>query len=199
MSAARDLPELIVADAASWRAWLARHHAQADGVLLVLAKAGAVGPTKLTYREALEEALCHGWIDGQLRKRDETTYVRRFTPRRPSSAWSRRNVEIVDRLFQEGRMRPAGVEEVERAKTRGRWQAAYEGQATIDVPRDLAQALAADPQASTMFGNLSARNRYAILYRVQTARRPETRARRIAEFVTMLARGETIYPQRDSR
>ena len=119
MSVARDLPELIVADAAGWRAWLAQHHAQPGGVLLVLAKTGVVEPTNLTYGEAVEEALCHGWIDGQLRKRDETTYYRRFTPRRPSSAWSQRNVEIVDRLFQEGRMSSAGVEAVERAKTRG--------------------------------------------------------------------------------
>lgn len=195
MSVARDLPELIVADAAGWRAWLAQHHAQPAGVLLVLAKTGVVEPTKLTYGEALEEALCYGWIDGQLQKRDETTYYRRFTPRRPNSAWSRRNVEIVDRLFQEGRMSPAGVEEVERAKAQGRWQAAYQGQAKIDVPHDLAQALADDPKASTMFGNLSAQNRYAILYRVETAKRPETRAKRIAKFVTMLARGETIHPQ----
>jgi hypothetical protein len=139
MSIARDLPELIVADAAGWRAWLAQHHAQPGGVRLVLAKTGVVEPTNLTYGEALEEALCHGWIDGQLQKRDETTYYRRFTPRRPSSAWSRRNVEIVDRLFQEGRMSPAGVEAVERAKTQGRF---------------------------------SAQNRYAILYRVETAKRP---------------------------
>ena len=165
----------------------------------MLAKTGVVEPTTLTYGEALEEALCHGWIDGQLRKRDETTYYRRFTPRRPGSAWSRRNVEIVDRLFQEGRMSPAGVEAVERAKAQGRWQAAYQGQAKIDVPHDLALALADDPKASTMFGNLSAQNRYAILYRVETAKRPETRAKRIAKFVAMLARGETIYPQKNSR
>ena len=199
MSVARDLPELIVADAAGWRAWLAQHHAQPGGVLLVFAKTGVVEPTNLTYGEALEEALCHGWIDGQLQRRDETTYYRRFTPRRPGSAWSRRNVEIVDRLFQEGRMNPAGVEAVERAQTQGRWQAAYQGQAKIDVPHDLAQALADDPKASTMFGNLNAQNRYAILYRVETATKPETRAKRIAKFVTMLARGETIYPQKDSR
>ncbi len=199
MSVARDLPELIVADAAGWRAWLARNHARLDGVLLVLARTGVVEPTRLSYGEALEEALCYGWIDGQLRKRDETTYFRRFTPRRPGSAWSRRNVEIVDRLFREGRMSPAGVEEVERAKSQGRWQAAYQGQARIDVPPDLARALADNPEASTMFGNLSARNRYSILYRVETAKKPETRARRIAEFVTMLARGETIHPQKNSR
>ncbi len=195
MPVAGDLPELIVADAAGWRAWLAQHHAQPAGVHLVLAKTGVVEPTTLTYPEALEEALCYGWIDGQLQKRDETTYLRRFTPRRPTSAWSQRNVEIVDRLFREGRMSPAGAREVERAKTQGRWHAAYKGQATIEVPHDLAQALADDPEASAMFGNLSSRNRYAILYRVETAKRPETRAQRIARFVTMLARGETVYPQ----
>ena len=165
----------------------------------MLAKSGFVEPTKLTYGEALEEALCYGWIDGQLQKRDETTYFRRFTPRRPSSVWSRRNVEIVDRLTREGRMNPAGLEEVERAKAQGRWQSAYKGQAKIDVPHDLAQALADDPQAFMMFGSLSAQNRYSILYRVETAKRPETRAKRIATFVTMLARGETIYPQKNPR
>ena len=198
MSVSRDLPELIVADAACWRAWLTEHHAQPTGVLLVLAKKGVIEPTKLTYDEALHEALCHGWIDGQLQKRDETTYCRRFTPRRPSSAWSRRNVEIVERLSKEGRMHPAGVVEVERAKAEGRWQAAYQGQAKIEVPHDLAQALANEPKASTMFENLSAQNRYAILYRVETAKRQETRAKRIEQFVEMLARGETIDRQKNS-
>ncbi|HEX4519020.1 MAG TPA: YdeI/OmpD-associated family protein [Gaiellaceae bacterium] len=198
MSVSRDLPELIVADAAGWRAWLTENHARPTGVFLVLARKGVIEPTKLTYDEALDEALCHGWIDGQLQKRDDMTYRRRFTPRRPGSAWSRRNVELVERLSREGRMHPVGLEEVERAKADGRWQTAYRGQAKIEVPHDLAQALANEPEASAMFENLSAQNRYAILYRVETAKKQETRAKRIEQFVEMLARGETIYPQKNS-
>src|SRR5206468_9070289 len=128
--------ELILRDAAAWRSWLAEHHAEPDGVWLVLAKKGTVEPTSLTYDDALEEALCHGWIDGQVRRRDETTYKQRFTPRRARSPWSARNVGIVTGLVATGRMHPAGVAEVERAKTDGRWDAAYAGPDCIDVPAD---------------------------------------------------------------
>jgi uncharacterized protein YdeI (YjbR/CyaY-like superfamily) len=190
------LPELIVPNAAAWRAWLAEHHAEPAGVWLVLAKKGTEKPTSLTYAQALEEALCHGWIDGQARRRDETTYRQRFTPRRKRSAWSKRNTGIAERLRAEGRMHPAGHAEVERAKADGRWEAAYAGPASIEVPPDLAEALAGEPKAQAMFENLSSQNRYAVLYRIATAKRADTRARRIAQFVTMLARGETVYPQR---
>jgi uncharacterized protein YdeI (YjbR/CyaY-like superfamily) len=196
---ASDPKDLIVRDAAAWRAWLAKHHADPAGVWLVLAKKGTEKPTNLAYDQALEEALCHGWIDGQVRRRDETTYRQRFTPRRSRSSWSKRNTEIVGRLLGEGRMHPAGVVEVERAKADGRWEAAYSGPASIEVPTDLAEALAAEPKAQAMFENLNSQNRYAVLFRVSSAKRAETRARKIEQFVAMLARGETIYPQRRRR
>src|SRR5437667_10578608 len=141
-----ELAELIVRDAAAWRAWLATHHADPAGVWLVLAKKGTEKPTSLTYDQALEEALCHGWIDGQARRRDEATYRQRFTPRRRRSAWSKRNVGIAERLLAEGRMQRAGITAVERAKADGRWEAAYAGQAGLEVPPDLAAALAAEPR-----------------------------------------------------
>jgi uncharacterized protein YdeI (YjbR/CyaY-like superfamily) len=191
-----ELPELIVRDAAAWREWLANHHADPTGVWLVLAKKGTEKPTSLTYDQALEEALCHGWIDGQAGRRDEATYRQRFTPRRRRSAWSKRNTGIAERLIAEERMHPAGHAEVERAKADGRWGAAYAGPASMEVPADLAEALAAEPKAQAMFEGLNSQNRYAILYRIATAKRAETRARRIEQFVTMLARGKTVYPQR---
>ena len=191
-----ELPELIVRDAAAWRAWLAEHHGDPTGVWLVLAKKGTKNPTSLTYDQALEEALCHGWIDGQAGRRDEATYRQRFTPRRKRSAWSKRNTGIAERLHGEGRMHPAGQAEVERAKADGRWGAAYAGQASIELPPDLAEALAAEPKAQAMFEALNSQNRYAVLYRITTAKRSDTRARRIEQFVAMLARGETVYPQK---
>jgi len=191
-----DLPELIVRDAVAWRKWLGSHHENSRGVWLVVSKKGTITPTRLTYDQALEEALSHGWIDGQAQRRDDRSYRLRFTPRRSRSAWSKRNTVIADRLISEGRMHPAGVAEIERAKSDGRWQAAYQGQATIEVPDDLTAALNTQPAAKAMFQILSAPNRYAVLYRIQDAKRPETRARRIEQFVAMLARGETIYAQR---
>ena len=191
--------ELTVADAAGWARWLDDHGAGSPGVWLVLARKGVTQPTSLTYDEALEEAICHGWIDGQLAKGDERTYRRRFTPRRPGSAWSKRNVALVDRLTRSGRMRPAGLEAVERARADGSWDGAYEGQRSLGVPADLAAAVAAVPGAQELFDRLDAANRYAILYRVTTAKRPETRQRRIEQLVAMLARGETIHPLRQRR
>jgi uncharacterized protein YdeI (YjbR/CyaY-like superfamily) len=193
---AGELPELIVADAAAWRAWLAGHHGDPAGVWLILAKKATTRPTSLTYDQALDEALCFGWIDGQVRRRDEATYLQRFTPRRSRSSWSRRNVGIVERLVAEGRMQPAGAAEVTRAQGDGRWAAAYAGPASIEVPDDLAEALAGEPAAMAMFGILSSQNRFAVVYRVGAAKRADTRARRISQYVAMLARGETIYPQR---
>jgi uncharacterized protein YdeI (YjbR/CyaY-like superfamily) len=196
---ADDLPELIVRDAAAWRTWLAGHDADPVGVWLVLAKKGTEKPTSLTYDQALEEALCHGWIDGQAGRRDETTYRQRFTPRRRRSAWSKRNTGIAERLIAEDRMRPAGHAEVERAKADGRWEAAYAGPASMEVPADLAEALAAEPKAQAMFEGLNSQNRYAILYRIATAKRADTRARKIEQFVAMLSRGETVHPQKRRR
>lgn len=191
-----DLPELLVPDAAAWRGWLAENHTNPAGVWLVLSKKGATVPTALTYAEALEEALCHGWIDGQAAPRDDATYRQRFTPRRTRSNWSARNVGIVSRLRSEGRMGPAGEAEVERAQRDGRWDTAYSGSASSEVPTDLAAALAVQPEAQAMFDILTRQNRYAILYRVSSAKQQATRERRIDQFVTMLARGETIYPQK---
>ena len=194
-----ELPELIVSDAAAWRAWLSKHHADPAGIWLVLAKKGTKEPTSLTYDQALEEALCHGWIDGQARRRDETTYRQRFTPRRRRSSWSKRNTGHAERLLAQGRMHPAGLAEVKRAKADGRWDAAYAGPAEIEVPPDLAEALAAEPRAQAMFEGLTSQNRYAVLYRIATAKRADTRARRIEEFVAMLGRGETIHPQKSAQ
>jgi uncharacterized protein YdeI (YjbR/CyaY-like superfamily) len=191
-----ELIELIVTDARAWRAWLGEHHADSPGVWLVLAKKGSTQPTSLTYEHALDHALCHGWIDGQIARRDEHTFKQRFTPRRPRSAWSARNVAHIQRLAENGLMHPAGVAAVERAKADGRWDQAYAGQASIDMPADLASALDASPQAHANFELLTSQNRYAILYRVTTAKRADTRARRIEQYVDMLARGDTIHPQR---
>ena len=193
---AAETQTLVVADAHGWRDWLDAHHAESPGVWLVLAKRGTAVPTSLTYDEALDEALCVGWIDGQTRTLDDRTYLRRFTPRKPRSVWSKRNVAIIERLAAEGRMRPAGVAEVERARADGRWDAAYEGSKNIEVPDDLTVALRSNPAARAAFERLSRQNRFAILYRIGAAKRPETRTRRIDEFVAMLERGETLYPQR---
>jgi uncharacterized protein YdeI (YjbR/CyaY-like superfamily) len=191
-----DLPELLLADAQAWRAWLTTHHASAAGVWLRLAKKGWSEPTALRYEQALEEALCHGWIDGQLRRFDEATYVQRFTPRRRRSAWSQNNVAKVRSLIEEGRMRPAGLAAFAEASADGRIADAYAGQASITVPDDLTAALAAEPAAQAMFAKLSSQNRYAVLLRIAQAKRAETRARRIERFVAMLARGETPHPQK---
>src|SRR6185437_4693072 len=193
---ADELPELIVGDAVAWRAWLAEHHAARPGVWLVLAKKGTTAPTSLSYEQALEEALCHGWIDGQVRRRDEATFRQRFTPRRVRSAWSKRNVGIAERLIASQRMHPAGLRAIEAAKGDGRWQAAYAGPATIALPADLEAALAAEPRARAMFEILTSQNRYSVLLRIDSAKRSDTRARRIERFVAMLARGETIHPQK---
>lgn len=193
---AEEAPELIVSDASAWRKWLGKNHVEPRGVWLVLSKKGTIKPTRLTYDQALEEALAHGWIDGQAKPRDDATYRQRFTPRRKRSPWSKRNTVIAERLIQEGRMHGAGLAEIERAKADGRWQNAYQGPTAMEVPDDLAAALDAEPAAKAMFAILSATNRYAVLYRIQDAKRPETRLRRIEHFVAMLARGETVYPQR---
>ena len=190
------LAELLLADAAAWRAWLAGNHATEPGVWLVLAKKGTTAPTMLSYEQALDEALCHGWIDGQVRRRDEATFRQRFTPRRARSQWSRRNVEHIERLRRERRMRPAGERAVAEAQGDGRWDAAYAGQRTIAVPDDLAAALDDEPRARAMFEILTSQNRYSVILRIESAKRADTRARRIEKFVAMLARGETVHPQK---
>ena len=190
-----DLPELLVLDAGGWRRWLRAHHADSLGVWLVLAKKGTADPTTLSYEEALDEAICFGWIDGQLGRRDSVTFRRRFTPRKARSPWSQRNAGIAERLIATGRMHRSGEDEVRQAKEDGRWEAAYAGQASIEVPADLLAALSANARAKAMFEMLTRANRYAILYRIGNAKKAETRSRRIDQFVEMLARGETIHPQ----
>ena len=193
-----DLEELLVADAPAWRAWLAAHHRDHPGVWLVLHKQGG-DVTGLTYAAALDEALCFGWIDGQKGRRDEGSFRQRFTARRPRSVWSARNVEHVARLTAAGRMEDAGLAAVEAAKADGRWDRAYAGQATAVPPEDLMRALEAEPAAAAAFAELDAGNRYAIIYRIGAVKREATRERKIAEYVAMLARGETIHPRTPPR
>lgn len=190
-----ELAELLVDDVAGWRIWLRSHHATSPGVWLVLAKKGTTNPTTLSYDDALDEAICFGWIDGQVGRRDNATFRRRFTPRATRSPWSRRNVAIAERLSASGRMHRSGEDEVRRAKEDGRWQAAYAGQARAEVPDDLAKALNANPRAQAVFQTLTSANRYSILYRIGSAKKTATRAKRIEQFVEMLARGETVHPQ----
>ena len=191
-----ELPELLVVDVAGWRRWLRGQHSTSQGVWLVLAKKGTTHPTTLSYDEALDEAICFGWIDGQLGRRDSTTFRRRFTPRQARSPWSKRNVAIAERLSAAGRMHRSGEAEIRQAKADGRWKAAYAAPASAEVPADLADALRADPRAQAAFETLTGANRYSILYRIESAKKAETRARRIEQFVEMLARGETIHPRR---
>jgi uncharacterized protein YdeI (YjbR/CyaY-like superfamily) len=190
-----DRAELLVQDAKAWHAWLDRHHADHPGVWLVLHKMGGQ-TTALTYAQALEEALCFGWIDGQIARRDDDSCRRLFTPRRPNSPWSARNVAHVARLTQAGRMRPAGIAAVDAAKAQGRWQGAYRGQAEMRIPTDLAQALASNVAAAAAFDKLDAANRYSIVYRLNAVKRPTIRDRKLAEYVDMLARGESIHPRK---
>lgn len=190
------VPEpFVVADAAAWRAWLDRHEDDSDGVWLVLAKKGTTEPTTLSYAEALDEALCSGWIDGQKRSLDASTFLQRFTPRRRASLWSERNIGLVAALRAEGRMRPRGEAEIERAQADGRWDRAYAGAASAQVPDDLAAALSVSPAAAALFDGLNAANRYAVLHRIMTASNATTRSNRLQKLVAMLERGETPHPQ----
>jgi uncharacterized protein YdeI (YjbR/CyaY-like superfamily) len=191
---AAELEELLVRDAAGWRAWLQAHHAESPGVWLVLHKKGG-SVTELDYDAALDEALCFGWIDGQTRRRDDASYVQRMTRRGPRSRWSVRNVGHIDRLETAGKMTAAGRAAVDAAKADGRWDAAYSGAATAEVPDDLAAAIAAEPRAQAMFDVLSSVNRYALIYRTNAVKQASTRERKIAGFVAMLVRHETPYPQ----
>ena len=200
MSKAQETTERVAHDtpvectnAASWARWLKRHHASAAGVWLRIAKKDS-GIASIAHPAALEEALCWGWIDGQRKSQDEQYFLQRFTPRTKRSTWSQINRDKVMKLIDEGRMQPAGHAEIERAKADGRWDAAYEGVAKATVPPDLQAALDANKKAAKFFATLDSRNRFAVLFRTQSARRPETRARRIAQFVEMLAKGEKIYP-----
>ncbi len=190
-----ELEELLVKDAAEWRAWLEANHSSSPGVWLVLHKKGG-SVTELDYDAALDEALCFGWIDGQARRRDAESTFQRMTRRGPRSPWSERNTGHIARLEAAGKMHDAGRAAVEAAKADGRWDKAYSGQAGAEVPSDLAQAIAAVPEAQAMFDVLTSVNRYALIYRTNSVKRAETRARKIAGFVEMLARHEAPYPQK---
>lgn len=190
-----ELPELLLKDGAAWRDWLSTHAAESPGVWLILHKKGGT-LTELDYDAALDEALCFGWIDGQSKSLDDQSYKQRMTPRGRKSIWSARNVGHIARLESEGRMTDAGRIAVEAAKADGRWEAAYAGPADSVVPDDLAAAIAAVPEAQAMFEVLTSQNRFALIHRTNGVKRAETRARKIAGFVEMLARHETPYPQK---
>ena len=178
--------------ARSFDTWLRKHHATSDGLWLQIAKKGADEPS-VTYAQAVEIALCWGWIDGQKKGLDDQHFLQRFTPRRSRSIWSKINVDKVAALIDAGRMQPAGQAQINAAKADGRWQQAYDGARTSTMPDDLQAALDAAPKAKAFFATVNATNRYAVLWRVQTAVKPETRAKRIAQLVDMLARGEVIH------
>ncbi|MGN6269343.1 MAG: YdeI/OmpD-associated family protein [Sphingomonas sp.] len=186
------LPIRAFADAAAWEAWLAAAPRGSAGVWLKLAKQSARAAS-VSKAEAIDAALCHGWIDGQLNPFDEDWWLIRFTPRKPRSKWSANNRKRAEELAAGGRMAPAGLAEIEAAKADGRWDAAYASQGKAEVPDDLAAALDAEPRARAFFDTLTGANRYAILYRVHDAKKPETRAARIVKFVAMCARGETLH------
>jgi uncharacterized protein YdeI (YjbR/CyaY-like superfamily) len=183
------------ASAEAFEAWLAEQHAESDGLWIRFAKKASGIPT-VVYKEAVEASLRYGWIDGQVKRLDEDYYVQRFTPRRARSRWSKINCAKAEALIASGAMQPAGLAEVERAKADGRWEAAYDAPSTATVPDDLRAALDRDPKVAAFFETLDANNRYAILHRLQDAKKPETRTRRIEKFVAMLSRGETIHPPR---
>lgn len=193
MVAHESKPVMHFATPEEWEAWLIAEGAESTGVRLKLRKKGSTTPG-IVYAEALDVALCHGWIDGQTNAFDADFYLVSFTHRRAKSMWSQINRDHVARLVEEGRMRPAGLAEVERARADGRWDAAYR-QKDAEVPDDLRSALAANPAAAATFATLSAQNRFAILFRLASVTRPATRAARVEKFVAMLGRGETIYPQ----
>jgi uncharacterized protein YdeI (YjbR/CyaY-like superfamily) len=192
---ASDPPVKSFASQETWERWLDRNHGNEEGVWLKVAKKSS-GTRTVTVPEALEIALCYGWIDGQRKALDEDYFLQRFTPRRVRSRWSKINRDSATALIERGRMRPAGLAEVERAKADGRWAAAYDSPSKIQPTPELLAALEASPKAKALFEELDSQNRYAILYRVHDAKRPETRTRRIEKFVEMLSRGETPYPRR---
>jgi uncharacterized protein YdeI (YjbR/CyaY-like superfamily) len=183
---------------AAWEAWLSKHHESSDGIWIKFAKK-ASGITSVTYKDVLPIALAHGWIDGQVKRIDDDWYRQRWTPRRARSVWSKINRAAAEAMIERGEMKPAGLREVERAKADGRWERAYDSPKTAEVPDDLRAALDADAAAAEFFAGLDSINRYAILHRIQGAKKPETRARRIEQFVAMCSRGETVHPRRDAR
>lgn len=188
-----DLPIILFEEQKAWAEWLDQHHAEAAGIWLRLAKKGS-GITSVSYDEAVEAALCYGWIDGQKKSYDETSWLQKFTPRGAKSVWSKINRDKVQRLIASGQMKPAGLKAVEAAQQDGRWEAAYDSPAQAEVPADFQAELDRNVEAKAFFATLNKTNRYAILWRIQTAKKAETRARRIQQFIEMLARQEKLYP-----
>ncbi len=188
-----DLPVLRFPDPKTWSSWLEEHHAVSSGIWLRIAKKDS-GTASVTYAEALEVALLYGWIDGQKQSFDETSWVQKFTPRGPRSIWSKVNREKAEALIASGRMKPAGLAAVEQARQNGRWDAAYDRQGAATVPDDLQAALDASPRAKAFFATLNSVNRYAILFRIQTVKKAETRAKKIQQFVKMLEEEKKIHP-----
>jgi uncharacterized protein YdeI (YjbR/CyaY-like superfamily) len=186
-----ELPIIEARDQDAWRTWLQAHHGSQEAVWLKLAKKSSPRPT-VTQPEAIEEALCHGWIDGQVRSHDEHHYLQRFTPRRARSKWSQINREKAERLIAEGRMHHAGLAQVDAAKADGRWEEAYPAQSQAQVPEDFARALDASPAAGAFFATLTGSTRYAFLYRLHHVRKPDARAKRIAKYVELLSSGRTL-------
>lgn len=184
---------LLFPSQAHFARWLDASHTASSGVWLMHSKKGAPEPS-VSYQEALEVALCFGWIDGQKRSLDAHHYLQRWTPRRPRSLWSKVNRDKVLRYIEEGKMQPAGLREIEKARADGRWDAAYDSSSTATVPDDLQAAFGRHPGAAEFFAGLNAQNRYAVLFRVQTAKKAETRANKVEAFAAMLARGDTIHP-----
>ncbi len=187
-----ELPTLQFASATVWSEWLRENHAREDGIWLRFFKKGSA-VASITYAEALDEALCHGWIDGQVRRLDEASYLQRFTPRRPRSIWSRRNIEHVARLTAAGRMKPAGLKQVEAAKSDGRWERAYDPPSAMSVPDDFVREVKKNKKAFAFFQTLNKSNLYAIAWRLQNAKKAETRERRLRAIVEMLAQGNKFH------
>ena len=193
VTAKPDLPVISFPSRDAWEDWFQEQHATSEGLWLKFAKKGS-GIESVSYAEALEAALCYGWIDGQKASFDDHYWLQRFTPRRPSSKWSKINREKATELIERGEMKPAGLREVERARADGRWDSAYDAQSTATVPEDLRRELDMNDRAREFFATLDSRNRYAILYNIQDAKKPETRARRIQKYVAMLSEQKKIYP-----
>jgi uncharacterized protein YdeI (YjbR/CyaY-like superfamily) len=188
-----ELPIILFEHKNAWETWLEENHASSGGIWLRIAKK-ASGLQSISYEEALEVALCYGWIDGQRKTQDETVYLQKFTPRGAKSIWSKINTEKVEKLIEWGLMQPAGLKAVESAKLDGRWQAAYDSFSRASVPDDFQLELDKNPQAKVFFATLNQQNRYAILFRLQTAKKPETRAKRIRQFIDMLEKNEKLHP-----
>ncbi len=188
-----DIPVMLFERQQDWAAWLNKNHATTSGVWLMLAKKAA-GITSVSYDEALEVALCYGWIDGQKKSYDESSWLQKFTPRKAKSIWSKTNREKAQQLIRSGKMKPTGLKEVERAKQDGRWDTAYDSPSRSTVPADFQAELDRNAKAKAFFATLNSQNRYAILFRIQTAKKAETRVKRIQQFVRMLEKKEKLYP-----